>query len=68
MKFSDQLKAARKAAALNQAQAAAAIGIGKRSFCDWEAGNVIPHPYMREASLRDIKLAGKRGTPKQSNP
>jgi DNA-binding XRE family transcriptional regulator len=60
MSFADRLKTARESAVLTQDGAAAVIGIAKRTYCDWEAGNVIPHRYMQEGALRDLRTTKKR--------
>ena len=60
MSFSDQLKTARKSAVLTQDGAAAVIGVSKRTYCDWEAGNVVPHRYMQDGALRDLRTTKKR--------
>ena len=44
MSFSSDLRAARKAAQLTQADAAKICGIGKRTFEKWEAGELAPPP------------------------
>jgi DNA-binding XRE family transcriptional regulator len=60
MNFSEALRAARESAVLTQAGAAAVIGIAKRTYCDWEAGNVIPHRYMQDGALRDLRTTKKK--------
>lgn len=60
MTFAKQLKAARESALLTQEGAAAVLGISKRTYCDWEAGNVVPHRYMQEGALRDLRISNKR--------
>lgn len=57
MIFADQLKTAR--GNITQAAAAAIIGIAKRTYCDWEAGNVTPHRYMQDGALRDLRTTKK---------
>ena len=44
MSFARDLRAARKAARLTQADAAKICGIGKRTFEKWEAGELAPPP------------------------
>ena len=58
MNFAGQLKTAR--GNLTQAAAGAIIGIAKRTYCDWEAGNVTPHRYMQDGALRDLRTTKKR--------
>ncbi len=60
MNFAEKLKAARESALLTQEGAARVIGIAKRTYCDWEAGNVVPHRYMQDGALRDLRTAKKR--------
>jgi DNA-binding XRE family transcriptional regulator len=60
MSFAEKLKAARESGLLTQEVAALAIGIAKRTYCDWEAGNVAPHRYMQEGALRDLRTTKKR--------
>lgn len=60
MKFADRLKSARGSAILTQEGAARVIGIAKRTYCDWEAGNVVPHRYMQDGALRDLRTTKKR--------
>ena len=62
MKFSDQLKQERGRLGLTQAQAASVLGIGKRTYCDWEAGRVTPHRYMQDGARRDLR-ANKKPAP-----
>lgn len=39
----EEYKAARESAILTQGEGAAiVIGIAKQTYCDWEAGNVVP--------------------------
>jgi len=42
--FARDLRAARKAAQLTQADAAKVCGVGKRTFEKWEAGELSPPP------------------------
>jgi len=65
MNFAEKLKAARESALLTQEGAALVIGIAKRTYCDWEAGNVIPHRYMQEGALRDLRTTK---TPRSKRP
>ncbi len=58
MIFADQLKTAR--GNLTQDAAANIIGIAKRTYCDWEAGKVVPHRYMQDGALRDLRTTKKR--------
>jgi transcriptional regulator with XRE-family HTH domain len=44
MSFARDLRAARKAARLTQADAAKLCGVGKRTFEKWEAGELAPPP------------------------
>lgn len=44
MSFARDLRDARKAARLTQADAAKLCGIGKRTFEKWEAGELAPPP------------------------
>ena len=44
MSFARDLRAARKAAKLTQADAAKVCGVGKRTFEKWEAGELSPPP------------------------
>jgi DNA-binding XRE family transcriptional regulator len=60
MRFADKLKAARESALLTQEGAALVIGIAKRTYCDWETGNVVPHRYMQDGALRDLRTTKKR--------
>lgn len=57
--FPESLKAARKAAGLNQDWAADLVGVSKRAYCDWERGNVTPHPYMQQGVLNALQNAAK---------
>jgi len=60
MDFAAKLKAARESALLTQEGAALVIGIAKRTYCDWEAGNVVPHRYMQDGALRNLRTTKKR--------
>lgn len=58
MTFSEQLKSAR--GIFTQDAAANIIGVSKRAYCDWEAGNVVPHRYMQDGALRELRTTKKR--------
>jgi len=58
--FGSQLKDERKRLGLTQAQAAVIVQIAKRTYCNWEAGKVTPHPYMQEGSMHDLSRYKKR--------
>jgi len=59
MSFSAQLKTERERLGITQAQAAPILGIAKRTYCDWESGNVKPHRYMQDGALRDLRATKK---------
>jgi transcriptional regulator with XRE-family HTH domain len=59
MSFSSRLKQERKRLGITQAQAASLLSIAKRTYCDWEAGNVTPHRYMQDGALVDLSPAKK---------
>ncbi len=59
MNFADQLKTERERLGITQAQAASVLSIAKRTYCDWEAGNVEPHRYMQDGALRDLRATKK---------
>jgi transcriptional regulator with XRE-family HTH domain len=69
LSFSRDLRAARKAAQLTQADAAKVCGIGKRTFEKWEAGELSPPPeagaITRERVLARLAPAvtGSLGNP-----
>lgn len=60
MSFAAQLKAERERLGITQAQAASLLSIAKRTYCDWEAGNVVPHRYMQHGALCDLRATKKR--------
>lgn len=54
--FSDQLKAARKAAGLSQAAMARAMNVSRRNIEDWEAGKSSPPQWSAELLLKELNL------------
>jgi transcriptional regulator with XRE-family HTH domain len=62
MTFSKQLRTARRAANLTQAEAAALIGVSKRTYEKWEAGEASPPPEVaaitRERVLARLGVKG----------
>ena len=59
MSFAEKLKQERERLGITQAQAASVLGIAKRTYCDWESGNVVPHRYMQDGALRDLRATKK---------
>ncbi len=56
MKFAEQLKIARESLGLNQAEAAAVLGCGKRTLEHWEAGTRTPLAITQEGALNRLVM------------
>lgn len=55
MKFSEQLKSARKRLGFTQSEAAAILEIPARTYWEWEAGKTEPHKITQEGALARLK-------------
>lgn len=60
MTFGEQLKAERLRLGLNQAGAEALLGLGKGQITAWETGRNVPHRWMQEGCLRELRATKKR--------
>lgn len=56
MNFAERLKAAREDAKLTQQGLAYLLEIPRRTIQDWEAGKMVPPPYVQRLVLKEIKL------------
>ena len=55
MYFAERLKEARKASKLTQQGLAYLLEIPRRTIQDWEAGKMVPPPYVQRLVLKEIK-------------
>ena len=53
--YSDQLKSARAATGLSQVKAAAALGVPRRTYENWEMGVSVPAEYVRISILEKME-------------
>lgn len=60
MSFAEQLKAERLRLGLNQSEAEALLGLGKGQITAWETGRNVPHRWMQEGCLRELRATKKR--------
>ena len=60
MSFADQLKTERDRLGLTQAGAEALLGLGKGQITAWETGRNVPHRWMQEGALRELRAIKKR--------
>ena len=60
MTFADQLKSERSRIGVNQAEAEALLGLGKGQITAWETERNIPHRWMQEGCLRELRAMKKR--------
>ena len=60
MNFSDQLKAARKAAGLTQKTMAEEMLIPKRTLEEWERNSYAPPEYVQRLILNELERAKKK--------
>lgn len=67
MKFSEQLKTVRESLGLNQAEAAAILGCGKRTLEHWEAGTRTPLEITQEGAMNRLRATKRPRTRKGQN-
>jgi transcriptional regulator with XRE-family HTH domain len=60
MSFAEQLKAERLRLGLNQSEAEALLLLGKGQITAWETGRNVPHLWMQEGCLRELRAIKKR--------
>ena len=60
MSFAEQLKAERLRLGLNQSEAEALLSLGKGQITAWETGRNVPHRWMQEGALRELRATKKR--------
>ena len=69
MKFSEQIKTVRESLGLNQAEAAAILGCGKRTLEHWEAGTRTPLEITQEGAMNRLRAASSTpNTPQMAQP
>ena len=67
MKFSEQIKTVRESLGLNQAEAAAILGCGKRTLEHWEAGTRTPLEITQEGAMNRLRATKRPRTRKGQN-
>lgn len=67
MSFAETLKSTRESLGLNQAEAAALLGCGKRTLEHWEAGTRIPLEITQEGALNRLRATKWPRTRKGQN-
>lgn len=60
MSFADQLKSERNRLGLKQSEAEALLGLGKGQITAWETERNIPHRWMQEGCLRELRAIKKK--------